>query len=96
MAISEEEVEYIDRLARPQLSPEKIVKDQAELTSILDYVEQQKQVDTTGIDSTAHYTSDKKKTKENEMATSFPIDDTLAIAPAGVNNMFSVPKVIDN
>ena len=96
MAISKEEVEHIAKLARLQLSPEEVVKYQAELSSILDYIEQLKQVDTSGIDFTAHCMSNEKTTREDKMGASLPIDDALANAPAVVNNMFSVPKVIDN
>ena len=96
MTISSEEVERIARLARLQLSPEEIAKYQAELSSILDYTEQLKQVDTSGIDFTSHYTSNEETTREDKTGASLPVDDALANAPAGVNNMFSVPKVIDN
>jgi aspartyl-tRNA(Asn)/glutamyl-tRNA(Gln) amidotransferase subunit C len=96
MMISKEEVEYTARLARLQLSPEAIVKNPAELSSILDYIEQLKRVDTSGIDSTAHYASNEKTTKEGRMGASLTVDDALAKALAGFNNTFSVPKVIDN
>ncbi len=96
MAISKEEVEHIARLARLQLSPEEIVKYQAELSSTLDCIEQLKQVETSGIDSTAYHVSNDKTTRGDKMGASLPVDDALANAPPGVNNMFSVPKVIDN
>ena len=96
MAISKEEVERIARLARLQLSPEEIVKYQAELSSILDYIEQLKQVDTSGIDFIAHCTPNEKTTREDELGTSLSVDEALANAPAELNKMFSVPKVIDN
>lgn len=72
------------------------MKYQAELSSILDYTEQLKQVDISGIDSTSHCVSNEKTTREDKMGASLPVDDALANAPAGVNSMFSVPKVIDN
>jgi aspartyl-tRNA(Asn)/glutamyl-tRNA(Gln) amidotransferase subunit C len=96
MAISKEEVEHIARLAGLQLSSEEIVKYQAEFSSVLDCIEQLKQVDTFGIDSTAHHTSNEKTTREDKMGASLPIDDALANAPARVNSMFSIPKDIDN
>jgi aspartyl-tRNA(Asn)/glutamyl-tRNA(Gln) amidotransferase subunit C len=96
MTISSKEVEHIARLARLQLSTEEITKYQAELSSILEYIEQLKQVDTSGIDLTAHYTSNEETSREDKTGASLPVDDALANAPAGFNNMFSVPKVIDN
>jgi aspartyl-tRNA(Asn)/glutamyl-tRNA(Gln) amidotransferase subunit C len=96
MAISKEEVEHIARLARLQLSPEEIVKNQVEFSSILDYIERLKQVDISGVDSTAPYTFGKKTTREDKMGVNLPVDDALANATAGVNNMFSVPKVNAN
>ena len=96
MAISQEEIEHVARLARLQLSHEEIVKYQAELSSIIDYIEQLKPVDASGIDSTAHYASNEKTTRKDKMGVSHPVDDAHANTTTRVNNMFSIPKVIDN
>jgi aspartyl/glutamyl-tRNA(Asn/Gln) amidotransferase C subunit len=96
MAISKEEAERIAGLARLQLSHEKIVRHQAGLSSILGHIDRTRQVGTSGIDSTAHYTSNEKTTGEDKTGVSLPVDDALADALTGVNNMFSVPKVIEN
>ena len=96
MAISKEEVRHIARLAKLRLSPEEIERFQVELSSILDYIEQLRQVDMTGITPAPKYASIGNAPREDEVEPSLPVDDVMANAPAKENNMFAVPKVIDN
>lgn len=56
MALSKEEVEHIALLARLGLTNEEVEKYGEQLSSILDYVEQLKKVDTEGIEPTAQVT----------------------------------------
>jgi len=56
MKLSKEEVEHIALLARLGISDEEKEKFAEQISSILDYVEQLKEVDTTGIEPTAQVT----------------------------------------
>jgi len=96
VVISKEEVRHIAELARLRLSPEEVVRYQSDLSSILEYIEQLKQIDTAGIDPTTMYASGENTLREDTVGCSLSVDDALANAPARVNNMFSVPKVIDD
>ncbi len=52
--ISKEEVKHIAKLARLGLTEKEIKKMQKELSSILDYIEKLKEVDTSKIEPTSH------------------------------------------
>jgi aspartyl-tRNA(Asn)/glutamyl-tRNA(Gln) amidotransferase subunit C len=54
--LSKEEVKHIAGLARVGLDEKEIEKYQKDMSSILDWVEQLKEVDITGIEPTAHIT----------------------------------------
>lgn len=54
--ISKEEVKHIAGLARIGLDEEEIEKYAKDLSSILDWVEQLKEVDVVGVEPTAHIT----------------------------------------
>lgn len=53
MAINSEEIKHIAELSRLKLSPEEEVKFGAQLSSVLDYIEQLNEVDTTKVEPTA-------------------------------------------
>lgn len=53
MKLKKEEIEHIAELSRLDLSKEEVKKYQGELSSILDYIEMLKEVDTKGVEITA-------------------------------------------
>ena len=52
--ISNQEVKHIAKLARLSLTAKEIEKMRKELSSILDYIEQLKEVDVSGVEPTTH------------------------------------------
>ena len=56
MALTKKEVEHIALLGRLKLTDEEIEKFSHQLSSILEYVEQLQQVNTDGVEPTAHVT----------------------------------------
>lgn len=52
--ISRQEVQHIAKLARLGLTEKETEKHQKELSSILDYIENLKEVDTSGVEPTSH------------------------------------------
>jgi aspartyl-tRNA(Asn)/glutamyl-tRNA(Gln) amidotransferase subunit C len=52
--ISEEDVKKVARLARIKLTPDEVKKFQQELSSILEYVNQINEVDTSGVEFSSH------------------------------------------
>jgi aspartyl-tRNA(Asn)/glutamyl-tRNA(Gln) amidotransferase subunit C len=96
MAISKEEIQHIADLARLQLSPEEIDKFRNDLSSILEYIDQLQEVDTTGVAPRKETTPVRSVFREDVAEPSLPIEKVLLNAPSVKDNMFSVPRVIDN
>jgi aspartyl-tRNA(Asn)/glutamyl-tRNA(Gln) amidotransferase subunit C len=63
--ITKEEVQHIAGLARIGVEEHEIEKIATDLSAILDWVEQLKEVDVTGIEPTAHITGMENMTKED-------------------------------
>lgn len=67
MKLSKEEVKHIALLARLGLNEEEVEKYSEQLSSILDYVELLKEVDTDGIEPTAQVTGLENVMREDEV-----------------------------
>jgi len=93
MAISEEEVRHIAELARLELSSDEVEKFRIELSSIIEYMEQLKDIDTSGV---TVFESSRNVMREDKAEMSLSVEDALVNAPAVNQQMFTVPKVIDN
>ena len=98
MTITRAEIFKIADLARLHFSEEELVAFTAQFQRILDYVEQLKQVDVTGIEPTSHVslTADFERHifREDETRPSLPVEESLANAPDPGAGHFRVPKVL--
>ncbi|KKR31208.1 MAG: Aspartyl/glutamyl-tRNA(Asn/Gln) amidotransferase subunit C [Candidatus Falkowbacteria bacterium GW2011_GWF2_39_8] len=56
MKLTKQEIEHVAKLARLELSEEEIEKFGSQLSGVLDYIDQLKEVDVTGIEPTAQVT----------------------------------------
>lgn len=65
--LSKEEVKHIAALARVGLAEEDIEKFQKDLSSILDFVEQLKEVDISGVEPAAHITGLTNRLREDKV-----------------------------
>lgn len=65
--ISKDEVKHIASLARIGLDEKELEKYSKDLSSILDWVEQLKEVDVSGIEPTAHITGLENVTREDKV-----------------------------
>jgi aspartyl-tRNA(Asn)/glutamyl-tRNA(Gln) amidotransferase subunit C len=66
--LSRDEVKHIATLARVGLSEADIEKFQKDLSGILDFVEQLKEVDVSGVEPAAHITGLINRTREDKAA----------------------------
>ena len=98
MTITRAEIFKIADLARLHFSEEELVAFTAQFQRILDYVEQLKQVDVTGIEPTSHVSLtagfEKHIFREDETRPSLPVEESLANAPDPGAGHFRVPKVL--
>lgn len=95
MKITRTEVEHVARLARLALSEDELQALTGQLDAILGYVEQLNNLDTDGIEPTAHAVPMENAFREDVARPSLPVDLALQNAPAATDGCFRVPKVIE-
>ena len=66
MQLSKEEIKYIANLARLELTEEELEKYGGQLSAVLDYIDQLKEVDTAGVEPTAQVTGMKNIFREDK------------------------------
>ena len=92
---AEFDVRYTAGLARLNLSEEEIAKFQAQLSQVLEYVEELKGVDVSQVEPTAHANPVFNVVREDESRDGFTPQEALSNAPRQANGLFVVPKVIE-
>ena len=95
MSLSLDEVRKVARLARLELPEDDLVRMQAQISAILDYVAQLNELDTEGVEPLAHPLPVQNVFRPDEEAPSLPPDAALQNAPNRVDNYFGVPAVFD-
>ena len=95
--ISKEQVEYIAKLARIELTGKEKEKFATELSSILEYIDKLNQVDTTKIESISQVTGLENKTRgdESRIKSQESREKILEEAPAKKGDYFKVPKILE-
>ena len=95
MKISQQDVEYVARLARLTLEPEELATMTEQMDAILGYVDKLKELDTAGIEPTAHAVPMANAFRADEIKPSIGIDRAMQNAPESQDGCFQVPKVIE-
>jgi aspartyl-tRNA(Asn)/glutamyl-tRNA(Gln) amidotransferase subunit C len=100
MGISQKEVEYIAHLARLQLSEEEYARLSSQLTTILEYFEKLKNLDTTNVPPLSHVVPLKNIYREDNTSIFRDIEEILNNAPEAVSaaaggKFFKVKKVVE-
>jgi aspartyl-tRNA(Asn)/glutamyl-tRNA(Gln) amidotransferase subunit C len=85
----------ICHLARLKLSDSECAVLGAQLSSIVSYVEQLNEVDTSSVEPMAHPLSIQSVFREDEPQAPLGLEKALANAPALDGQFFKVPKVLD-
>ena len=95
MKMTRQEVEYVARLARLELTlaEKELFADQ--MGAILGYVEKLKELDTEGVVPTAHAVPMENSFREDIAFSSIGLEKALANAPDRAGSFFAVPKVIE-
>src|SRR5215510_11875041 len=101
MSISLDQARWVATLARLDLSDDDLARMTGQLSAILDYVDQLKQVPTDGVEPLAHPLDLHNVFRDDEPAPSLPVAEALANAPAKRDDpttgggFFVVPPVLD-
>ena len=91
--ISTDDVKHVAKLARLELTEEEIDKYSKQLGSILQYVEQMNEVDTTGIEPMPHAIPVYNVMREDVVKYEQTKEEMMANAPYEEDGFFRVPKI---
>jgi aspartyl-tRNA(Asn)/glutamyl-tRNA(Gln) amidotransferase subunit C len=94
MKITRAEVVHIADLARLELAEEEIQRLQADLSQILEYVDQLNQLDTTAVPPTAHVVAREDVLREDATRPSLTPEEVLSNAPQAEEGYFRVHAVL--
>ena len=92
--ITLEKVEHVAKLARLELLEEEKVKFSKQLGSILKYMEQMNEIDTTGIEPMSHPIHLVNVMREDVVKYDATKAELLANAPEQEDGFFKVPKIV--
>jgi aspartyl-tRNA(Asn)/glutamyl-tRNA(Gln) amidotransferase subunit C len=95
MSLSVADVRWVAHLARLELSDDELAAMTRQLSAILEYVDQLKQVNTEGVEPLAHPLPLHNVFREDEPAPSLPLGAALANAPRRQGDFYSVPAVLE-
>ncbi|MFA5157043.1 MAG: Asp-tRNA(Asn)/Glu-tRNA(Gln) amidotransferase subunit GatC [Candidatus Omnitrophota bacterium] len=95
MAINKEIVEYVAHLSRIELEPQELEKISGQLSSILDFIDKLKGVNTDNIAATSHILPLSNVLRQDHPGISLSSQKALANAPEKRDTFFIVPKVIE-
>jgi aspartyl-tRNA(Asn)/glutamyl-tRNA(Gln) amidotransferase subunit C len=93
--INREEVAYVAHLARLSFGEEEMEKFTSQLNDILLYMDQLKEVDTTGVEPMTHAIAQKNAFRTDTVGVSLSSEASLSNAPEARGSCFQVPKVIE-
>ena len=95
MKINLETVEYVAALARLNLNEEQKIKMLDDLDKIIGYVDKLNELDTSGVEPTAHILPVKNVFREDVSQPSYDRELILKNAPVQEDGCFKVPKIVD-
>jgi len=95
MKVDERTVRRIARLARIKITDDEASGLEAELSQILNWVEQLGEVDTSDIEPMTRVVAQELRTREDEVTDGGIADDIVRNAPVTEDHYFVVPKVVE-
>ena len=95
MPVDKDTVRRVARLARIAVKEGEIAELQAELNGILGFVEQLGEVDVAGVEPMTTAVATAMKMRADRVSDGGDAAAVLANAPAVVENLFRVPKVVE-
>ena len=93
--VTEEDVKKLATLARLEISPEASGKVAAKLNSILDYINQLKEVDVSSVEPMSHVHGITNVMREDVVQPSLSIEELKQMAPETNGRYIKVPLVVE-
>lgn len=94
MSVTVKDVEHVASLARLSFTEEEKVKLVEQLNTILDYIQQLNELDTTNVEPLSHVIELSNVFREDELKPGLSREEALRNAPARTEKFFKVPKVL--
>ena len=95
MKITKQEVEHVAALARLELADQEKELLASQLSNILTYVEKLNELDTKGVEPTAHVLDIRNVMRDDVPEESLSQERALANAPEKTSGHYKVPKIIE-
>lgn len=95
MSLTPEDVTWVAKLARLELTADELPEMTRQLSAIIDYVAQLQELDTTGVEPLAHPLPVQNVFRADEPEASLSVDEALQNAPERRGDFFSVPAVLE-
>lgn len=95
MKITVETIKHVAKLSRLDLSDEEISKFAKDMESIISYVDKLNELDTKGVEPTAHVIPVSNVQRKDEVSPSMDRDKILSNAPMEANGCFKVPRIME-
>jgi aspartyl-tRNA(Asn)/glutamyl-tRNA(Gln) amidotransferase subunit C len=95
MSVDKSTVARIARLARIHVPEDRQKKLSAELSGILDWIEELNEVDTENVEPIASVTGHSLPRREDVVSDGNRVDEVLANVPETASGFFVVPKVVE-
>ena len=93
--ITKEQVRHVAALARLEMDEQELDSYGRDLTDILGYVAKLNEIDTSGVEATAHMVSMDTPFRDDALGESFSHEQSLKNAPRREGFYFQVPQVIE-
>jgi aspartyl-tRNA(Asn)/glutamyl-tRNA(Gln) amidotransferase subunit C len=90
------DVAYVAELGRLELTEAEKSRLAGQLGSVLDYVDQLRGLNVEGIEPTAHAIPMVNVFRDDQSRPSLPLEEVLKNAPQRMNDLFVVPKVVED
>lgn len=95
MKVDKREVEHVAMLARIELTEEEKEIYSEQLSTILEFFDRLKEVDTEGVPPTSHVLDLMNVYRPDQVRPGPGVEAVLRNAPARANRFFRVPKILD-
>ena len=95
MSLDANAVARIARLARIRVADDEKTHLAAELSQVMDWIDELQSVDTEGVEPLTSVVGARLGTRADEVTLSVTRDEILANAPEPIAGFFTVPKVVE-
>ncbi|PLR75683.1 Asp-tRNA(Asn)/Glu-tRNA(Gln) amidotransferase GatCAB subunit C [Bacillus sp. V3-13] len=93
--ISKDQVQHVANLARLAITEEEAEKFTKQLDAIISFAEELNEVNTDGVEPTAHVLNMKNVMREDKPEKGLPREEVLKNAPEHEKGQFKVPSILE-